>query len=104
MKPQAGFRGLARYVRGATGTLYFNGGPNPTESYLWRVRAGGAPERVTTGTKGPACEQGHVSKAGNLAVLSTPGATTMPRTLRAAHRRHPRGRAAQRGEGAPPAA
>ncbi|HET9451567.1 MAG TPA: alpha/beta fold hydrolase [Aggregicoccus sp.] len=83
VKPQAGFRGLARYVQEgeAAGTLYFNGGPNPTESYLWRVRAGAAPERVPTGTKGPAWEQGYVSKAGHLAVLGTQGPTSMPRTL-----------------------
>jgi dipeptidyl-peptidase-4 len=79
VKPQAGFHGLARYVQ-ATDTLYFNGSPNPTQSYLWRVRAGGAPERVNTGTKGPAWEVASVSKAGNLILLSTQSDTTMPQT------------------------
>ena len=62
VKPDAGFRGLARYVE-KDRTLYFTGGPNPTESYLWRVKDGGAPEKVRPGTQGEAVEAGSVSQA-----------------------------------------
>ena len=79
VKPDAGFRSLARYVE-ADRTLYFNGGPNPTESYLWRVKDGGAPEQVRPGTTGPALEGGGASKSGNLLVIGHQNPTTMPRT------------------------
>ncbi|MDY7232057.1 S9 family peptidase [Hyalangium rubrum] len=79
VKPAAGFFGLARYVD-ADRTLYFYGDPNPTQSYLWRVRDGGAPEKLSTGTQGPAHEQfAHVAKSGGLSVATTQTATTMPR-------------------------
>ncbi|HSP81110.1 MAG TPA: DPP IV N-terminal domain-containing protein [Myxococcaceae bacterium] len=78
VKPEAGFRHLARYVEKER-TLYFVGGPNPTESYLWRVKDGGAPEPVRPGTTGPAVEMGSVSKSGQLFILSHQSPTTMPR-------------------------
>jgi dipeptidyl-peptidase 4 len=61
-------------------TLYFVGGPNPTESYLWRVGEGAAPEPVRPATTGPAVESGSVSRSGHLLVLTHQSPTTMPRT------------------------
>ncbi|RKH60425.1 S9 family peptidase [Corallococcus interemptor] len=80
VKPGAGFRSLTQYVH-ADRTLYFNGDPNPTESHLWRVKVGGQPERVATGTRGPAEEHGFVSKNGGLVVLIRQSPRTLPRTL-----------------------
>jgi dipeptidyl-peptidase-4 len=79
VKPDAGFRSLARYSE-KDGSLYFVGGPNPTESYLWRVKDGGAPEQVRPGTTGPALEGGNVSRSGNVLVVSHSSPTSMPRT------------------------
>ncbi|RKH65150.1 S9 family peptidase [Corallococcus aberystwythensis] len=80
VRPGAGFRALSRYVH-ADQTLFFIGDPNPTESHLWRVKAGGAPEKVATGTSGPAVEGGLVSKSGGLVVLNTQSPKAMLRTL-----------------------
>ncbi|GHG65958.1 DPP IV N-terminal domain-containing protein [Comamonas sp. JC664] len=74
VKPDAGFRSLARYVQ-KEDTLYFNGGPNPTQSHLWRVKAGGAPEKVTAGLD---IESGTVSKSGGLVVMNGQGLKAMP--------------------------
>jgi dipeptidyl-peptidase-4 len=79
VKPEAGFRALARYSE-KDGTLYFVGGPIPSESYLWRVKDGGAPEVVRPGTTGPAEETGSVSKSGSLLVVTHASPTSMPRT------------------------
>ncbi len=79
VKPDAGFFGMARFVD-ADRTLYFHGDPNPTQSYLWRVKDGGAPEKIATGTRAPASEAfAHVSKAGGLLVAMSQTASTMPR-------------------------
>ncbi|RKH53186.1 S9 family peptidase [Corallococcus llansteffanensis] len=80
VKPGAGFRGLARFVQ-SDKTLFFSGDPNPTESHLWRVKAGGAPERVATGSTGPGIEMGMVSNTGGLVVLNSQGPKSMPRTF-----------------------
>ncbi|WP_223637467.1 S9 family peptidase [Corallococcus sp. EGB] len=80
VKPGVGFRSLSRFVQ-ADQTLFFNGDPNPTESHLWRVKLGGSPERVDTGTRGSAEEGGLVSKDGGLIVLSRQSPKTMPRML-----------------------
>ncbi|MBJ6764429.1 DPP IV N-terminal domain-containing protein [Myxococcaceae bacterium JPH2] len=74
--PSAGFRALVRYVD-AQDALYFLGGPNPTERYLWRVQGGGVPTRVTPDT-GPALESGWVAASGALLVVPSEG----PRTMR----------------------
>ncbi|MBU8900413.1 S9 family peptidase [Corallococcus sp. M34] len=79
VKPDAGFRTLSRFVQ-ADHSLFFTGGPNPTESYLWRVKDGGAPQKVSSGVTGPAMEGGAVSKQGGLVVLGTQGPKSMPRT------------------------
>ncbi|RKH93329.1 S9 family peptidase [Corallococcus sp. AB038B] len=80
VKPGAGFRSLTHYVQ-ADRTLFFTGDPNPTESHLWRVKPGGTPERVDTGTRGPALEYGLVSKNGGLVVLNRQSPKSMPRML-----------------------
>ncbi|MFP2927215.1 DPP IV N-terminal domain-containing protein [Pyxidicoccus sp. 3LG] len=77
VKPDAGFRALVRYLP-AEDTLYFLGGPNPTERYLWRVVKGGAPTRVTAG--GPALEMAWMSEKGGLLVLATEGPTSLRRS------------------------
>jgi dipeptidyl-peptidase 4 len=79
VKPSAGFRGVARFVD-SDRTLYFYGDANPTESYLWRVRDGGAPEKIPTGTPAPANElAATVSKQGGLIVAISQTSTAMPR-------------------------
>ncbi|MFP2907732.1 DPP IV N-terminal domain-containing protein [Pyxidicoccus sp. 3LFB2] len=76
VKPDAGFRALVRYFP-EEDTLYFLGGPNPTERYLWRVVKGGAPTRVTSG--GPALESARMSEKGGLLTLATEGPTSLRR-------------------------
>jgi dipeptidyl-peptidase-4 len=79
VKPDAGFHGMARFID-KDRTLYFHGSPNPTESYLWRVKDGGTPEKVATGTPAPAFEMPvTISKQGGLLVTSSATPTTMPR-------------------------
>ncbi|WNG47433.1 prolyl oligopeptidase family serine peptidase [Archangium minus] len=77
VKPGAGFRTLVRY-QPKDDVLYFLGGPNPTEQYLWRIKGGGEPERVTSG--GPALERAAVvSDPGGLLVVTSEGPTSMRR-------------------------
>lgn len=79
VKPDVGFRGLVRFLDKER-TLYFYGDANPTESYLWRVKDGGTPEKLNTGTKAPAFEVPvTLSKQGGLLVALTHTDTTMPR-------------------------
>ncbi|NVJ25498.1 DPP IV N-terminal domain-containing protein [Myxococcus sp. AM011] len=77
VKPDAGFRNLSRFVQ-KDRTLYFNGGPNPTQSALWRVKAGGAPERVTGNKEG--LEGGSASRDGNVLVVNDSSLKAMSRT------------------------
>ncbi|MBN1204911.1 MAG: DPP IV N-terminal domain-containing protein [Myxococcaceae bacterium] len=79
VKPGAGFRGLVRFID-KDRTLYFHGDPNPTESYLWRVKDGGAPEKLSTGVPAPAYEMAAaISMQGGLLVTLSQTDTTMPR-------------------------
>lgn len=79
VKPEAGFRTLVRFLE-KDRTLYFNGDANPTESYVWRVKDGGAPEKLSTGATGPANEMAvTVSKQGGLLVALSQSDTAMPR-------------------------
>jgi dipeptidyl-peptidase-4 len=79
VKPDAGFRGMARFVE-KDRTLYFFGDPNPPESYLYRVKDGGVPARISTGTPAPAYEvPAAISKEGGLIVAVSQTDTTMPR-------------------------
>lgn len=75
--PGAGFSSLAAYVE-RDETIYFNGGTAAAESYLWRVRKGEPPTRVTT--SGPALERGRVSRNGALLVITSEGPTSMRST------------------------
>lgn len=79
VRPDAGFRSLARYVE-QDKALYFMGDPNPTVSYLWKVVDGGAPERVNTGTTGPALESATVSKQGGAFIVNVSTLENMPRS------------------------
>ncbi|RKG75849.1 S9 family peptidase [Corallococcus exercitus] len=74
--PEAGFRHLVQFV-GRTRTLYFLGGPNPTERYLYRMTADGKATRVTQASAGPALESAVVSTDGALVALSTEGPDRM---------------------------
>jgi dipeptidyl-peptidase-4 len=79
VKPQAGFRGLARFLDKER-TLYFHGDANPAESYVWRVKDAGAPEKLSTGVPAPANEAAAtVSKQGGLLVSLSQTSTAMPR-------------------------
>jgi len=79
VKPEAGFAALSGLDQKAR-TLYFTGGPNPTESRLYRVKQGGAPEEVPTGEKGPAMVGASVAKDGSLLVVTAVAPDHMPRT------------------------
>ncbi|PTL85717.1 S9 family peptidase [Vitiosangium sp. GDMCC 1.1324] len=76
VRPGAGFQTLVRY-QPKEDVLYFLGGPNPTERYLWRVKGGGEPERITSG--GPALERAVVSARGGLIVVTTEGPSSLRR-------------------------
>ncbi|WP_338873061.1 S9 family peptidase [Myxococcus stipitatus] len=75
--PGAGFSSLVAYVE-RDETVYFNGGTTAAESYLWRVRKGESPTRVTT--SGPALERGRVSRNGAVLVITSEGPTSMKST------------------------
>lgn len=76
--PDAGFETLVGYVE-KEGTVYFLGGTNSTERYLWRVKPGDKPTRVTTG--GPALESARISKRGGLLVVTSEGPKSMRSTV-----------------------
>ncbi len=46
VKPEAGFQALVGFDA-TSRALYFSGGPNPTESYVYRVVDGGEPQRLS---------------------------------------------------------
>ncbi|MBZ4394337.1 MULTISPECIES: alpha/beta fold hydrolase [unclassified Myxococcus] len=77
VKPDAGFRGMTRFVQ-KDRTLFFNGGPNPTQSVFWRVKDGGVPERVTKNGEG--IEGGSASRDGGVFVVNTSSLKSMSRT------------------------
>jgi dipeptidyl-peptidase-4 len=79
VKPDAGFLAFAGLDEKKR-TLYFSGGPNPTETHLYRVKEGAAPERVATDEAGAATESGKLSKDGALLIVSATSAKHMPRT------------------------
>ncbi|QSQ13265.1 S9 family peptidase [Myxococcus landrumensis] len=78
VKPDAGFHGLARFVQ-KDRTLYFTGGPNPTQTALWRVKDGGVPERATS-NKAEGIETGYASTEGGVLVVNTSSLKTMTKT------------------------
>lgn len=60
--------------------LYFAGSADPTQSHLYRVREGQAPERVASDEAGPATESGVLSKDGSLLIITSTSTSHMPRT------------------------
>ncbi len=79
VRPEAGYGTLAGWD-GRTRTLYFTGGPNPTQSSLWRVREGKAPEPVPSPVDGPQSVLAGLSEDGALLTLTTTGLSHMPQT------------------------
>lgn len=79
VKPEAGYADLVGWHQ-ASRTLYFSGGPNPTETALYRVRAGGAPERLATPLAGPGLAVGHLSEDGSVLLATVLGPQAMPST------------------------
>jgi len=80
VKPAAGYVDLVGWHE-ASRTLYFSGGPNPTETALYRVKDAGAPERLKTPLVGPGLEVGHLSEDGSVLLATVMGPTQMPRTF-----------------------
>ncbi|NTX66116.1 DPP IV N-terminal domain-containing protein [Myxococcus sp. CA051A] len=76
--PDAGFGGLVGYVEKEE-TVYFVGGTNSAERYVWRARRGDKPTRVTTG--GPALESARLSPRGGLLVVTSEGPKSMRSTV-----------------------
>lgn len=74
--PVLGFRHLVHVVE-PTRTLYFLGGPNPTERYLWRMTEDGQMTRVTSASTGPALESAVIAAEGDLLAVSTEGPDRM---------------------------
>ncbi|MHB8878782.1 MAG: DPP IV N-terminal domain-containing protein, partial [Myxococcaceae bacterium] len=79
VKPDAGLVSFAGFDDQKR-LLYFSGSPNPTEAHLFRVKEGGAPERVATDEPGSASEMGKLSKDGSLLVVTATSTRHMPRT------------------------
>jgi dipeptidyl-peptidase-4 len=73
VKPGAGFLSLIGFDAPSR-ALYFSGGPNPTESYLYRVVDGGEPQRVSQ--PGVAMDSGKL-RGGRL-IVSRSTSTSMP--------------------------
>lgn len=69
VKPDAGFGALVGVTPDKV--LYFVGSTNPTETVLWRVKLGGAPERVNAGDTGPAMQAAQISKDGQTLLVSS---------------------------------
>lgn len=64
VKPEAGFAAPAGWDPKER-ALYFTGGPQPTESQLYRVKDGGAPERVSLGEGPPGSVHAVLAKSGS---------------------------------------
>ncbi len=79
VKPDAGFRDLVGWEPKGR-WLYFGAWLDPTQTALYRVQAGKAPERVDTGVKGPALLGGELSRDGSLLVVRTATLAQEPRT------------------------
>ncbi len=78
VKPADGFDALVGFDE-KTRTLYFSGGPNPTTRELYRVKEGGAAERLPFDGK-PANRVAQLSKDGAMLVVTTTALDQMPKT------------------------
>ncbi len=76
VKPEAGFAELVGYDA-ASQSLFFAGGPNPTESAIFKVVEAGAPVRLSEA--GPAVH--HAALRGGRLVISRATMTSMPRQV-----------------------
>ncbi len=77
VRPDAGFDKLAGFdPKGRT--LFFTGGPNPTQSHLYRVTDGGAPELMTDGAE--AVELALLSGDDDLLVVERTSSSAMSST------------------------
>ncbi|MFL5321008.1 MAG: DPP IV N-terminal domain-containing protein [Myxococcaceae bacterium] len=83
VKPDAGL-GMFVGLDEKSGTLYFVGSPDATEQVLWRVTAGGKPERVPLQFADKSNDHGwqlaSMSQDGKLFVVNATSATAMPHT------------------------
>lgn len=79
VKPGAGYGQLVGFDPD-TKSLYFTGGPNPTEASLYRVVDGGAPERLATPSVGPSVEEALLTGESKFIAFATTSVTSMPRS------------------------
>lgn len=64
----------------AEGTVWFTGAPDPTQTVLYRVRRGGAPEPVAAGEAGPASRRAVVGRAPGVVAVTWQTLRALPRT------------------------
>jgi dipeptidyl-peptidase-4 len=79
VKPEAGYERLVGFEPDSQ-TLYFLGGPVPTELHLFRVVRGGAPELVPSPLKGPAVEDAVLGGKGQYVAFTATSLAAMPKT------------------------
>lgn len=63
----------------ASGAIWFTGAPDPTQTVLYRVPRGGAPEVVPTGEPGPASRRAVVARSGDAVAVSWSTLRALPR-------------------------
>lgn len=82
VKPEAGWAKLLDVLAydEAGRTLYFSGSPDPTAAAIWRVKEGGAPERVKTDFPEAASLWVRSSKDGQHLLIGGTSLGAMPRT------------------------
>jgi dipeptidyl-peptidase-4 len=64
----------------ATRTVFFAGGPNPTQSPVWKVREGQAPERLKTDLPEASTQLPRLSEDGKLLIIGATWLSQMPRS------------------------
>jgi dipeptidyl-peptidase-4 len=77
--PAAGFAEWVGYHDEAR-TLYFAGGPEPTQRAVYAVSEGGEPRRVKTPSEGPVTESATLAEKANRLVLTSTSTVALPRT------------------------
>lgn len=81
VKREAGYKGELGLVgfEPKSRTLYFLGGDDPTQTLLFKIVNGGAPERVKTPSEGRATEGAVMSEDGAAFVITTTSSRVMPK-------------------------